>query len=327
MPGIHLLKIPIPESTLQYVNVYLIQGKTGYLLVDTGWNNDASFDSLQRQLKELKVSISDITRIAVTHIHPDHYGLVGKLKELSAAEFACHQRERDLIESRYIHMENLLQNMADWLKINGVPEKELPGLQSASLPVAKYVAPTYPDLFLRGGGTYATGIFTFQVLWTPGHSPGHVCLYEPKNKLLISGDHILPSITPNIGLHTQSSVNPLGDFLNSLDMIKKLSIRLVLPGHEVPFSGIQTRIAKIKKHHRQRNEEIMLIMAEKAKSAYQVAGEITWRHDVGGIGWKYLEPLHKRLAILETLSHLEYIRSQGKLAKSSRDGVLYYQRK
>ena len=146
IPGIYQLQIPIPETSLEYINVYLVQGDNGYLLVDTGWNTSEAFDSLKKQLAEIGVDIKDISQIAVTHIHPDHYGLVGKLKQLSQAKFALHYLERDLIESRYINMEGLLQQTAQWLHINGVPPGELTNLQTASVGMASFVVPTPPDI-------------------------------------------------------------------------------------------------------------------------------------------------------------------------------------
>ena len=327
IPGIHRLKIPIPETSLQYVNVYLIEGSNGYLLVDTGWDNSTAFNSLKRQLDEIGIAFKDISKILVTHIHPDHYGLVGRLKQLSGAEFALSDQEQKMIDARYINMDDLLQRTADLLQMNGVPARELPGLQKASLPVARYVAPTYPDVVLHDGETYSNGVFNFQIIWTPGHCLGHVCLYEPTRKILFSGDHILPTISPNIGLHPQSGENPLGDFIDSLNKIEQLAIELILPGHENPFTGIKSRIKKLMQHHNQRCSEILETMEAKTKTAYQIAKGITWLPDIGGVSLQNLPPLHKRLAILETLSHLEFMRANGEVDKFSADGVIYYRRR
>ena len=327
IPGINLLQLPLPSPDiyLGYVNIYLVQGDNGYLLVDTGWNSEEAFDSLKRQLAEIGIGFEDISQIVVTHIHPDHYGLVGKLKQLSNAKFALHHLEKDLIELRYINMDELLQQMAQWLHINGVPADELPQLQRASVGMAKFVAPTLPDITLNGGETIPVGSFSFKVLWTPGHSPGHICLYEPNQKILISGDYILPTITPNISLHPQSSSNPLDDFLNSLDKVKQLEVDLVLPGHESPFTTLQARIEELIWHHKQRNLEILEKVKAKAKTAYQISTEITWIPESGGVSWHDLAPLDRRIAILETLARLESMRVGGKVDKFSKDSTIYYQ--
>ncbi len=325
-PGIYQLELPLPPgSSIKYVNAYLVQGDNEYLLIDTGWNTEEVFEALKGQLAEIGVGFKDITQIVVTHIHPDHYGLAGRLKQLSPANIALHHLEGKLIGSRYIDMERLLQQIKQWLHINGVAVNELPELQTASLGMEKFVAPTSPDVIFRGGETVAIGSLNFQVIWTPGHSPGHISLYEPTQKILVSGDHILPTITPNIGLHPQSSSNPLADYLNSLNRLKQLDVALILPGHENPFNGLEARIEGLIQHHKQRNAEILEALAAKSKTAYQVSTGITWMSDIDGVGWHSLSPRNKRLALLETVAHLESMRVDGKVNKFSRDSITYYQ--
>jgi len=326
IPGIYQLKIPLPskEIFLGYVNVYLAQGNNGYLLVDTGWDTEEAFNSLKKQLAEIGINFKDISQIVATHIHPDHCGLTGKLKQLSPAKIALHYLEKDFIESRYINMDELLSQIAEWLHTNGVPNEELIKLQTASLGMAKFVTPALPDVTLYGGEIISTGVFNFRVLWTPGHSPGHISLYEPTKKVLISGDYILPKITPNIGLHPQSGTNPLGDYIKSLNTTKKLDVNLILPGHENPFTGLQPRIEELIRHHQQRNSEILETLKATAKTAYQISTEITWGSDINGVGWDNLAPWDRRLAILETIAHLEAMRFAGKVDKFLKDGIIYY---
>jgi len=253
IPGIHRLQLPIPFGSLGHINPYLIQLEGGYLLIDTGWNTEEVFNSLKEQLAEIGISLEDIKQILITHIHRDHYGLVGKLKQLSQAEITTHYADKELIESRYINLENLLQQVGKLPHSHGLPQDELSELKRASMGMLKYVSPTMPDVMLQGSETISTRLFNFQVIWTPGHSPGHICLYEPVKKVLFSGDHLLPTISPHIGFHPQSSKNPLGDYINSLNKIKQLDVNLVLPGHEKPFTNLATRIEGLIKHHTQRS--------------------------------------------------------------------------
>jgi len=316
----------MPAGPLKYINAYLVQGDNGYLLVDTGWNTDETFDSLNKQLAKIDVDIKDISEIVVTHIHPDHYGLVGKLKQLSQAKIALHYLEKDYIESRYINIDNLLQKIAQRLHSNGVPPDEVTELKAASLGVIKFIAPILPDVTLNGSETISAGGFTFQVLWTPGHSPGHICLYEPTKKVLLSGDHILPTISPHIGLHPQSGDNPLNDYINSLNRIKQLDVNLILPGHENFFTGLATRVEELIQHHEQRNSKILARIKTKPKTAYQISAGMTWLSDTTGVGWQKLSPWNRRLAIMETMAHLESMRISGKIDKFFRNGTIYYQR-
>ena len=207
-PGIYWLQLPvtIPGVSVLPVNAYLVQGDRGYLLVDTGWDTDEAFDSLKNQLAEIGAGINEISQIVMTHIHPDHFGLAGRLKRLTGAELALRDCEEELIESRYINMDSLLQQTSHWLGINGVPADELPCIRDSTLGLEHFVASAHPDVTLHGGEVITTGTFNFQVLLTPGHSPGHICLYEAERKVLVSGDHILPAITSNVGKHPQANM-------------------------------------------------------------------------------------------------------------------------
>ncbi|MFQ5827211.1 MAG: MBL fold metallo-hydrolase, partial [Dehalococcoidia bacterium] len=215
-PGVHQLKVPIPDNPLGYLNAYLVQGRDGWLLVDTGWNTEDAFASLEGQLKGLGVGFGDIAHIVVTHLHPDHYGLAGRLKELSPARLYLHRRDAAFIRTRYVDFEDLLRRMAEFLRVHGVPEDILPQLQMASMPVLPFVAYAEPDVRFEGGETLSTGLFDLEVIWSPGHSPGHICLYERQKRLLFAGDHILPLITPNVSRNVQSGDNPLADYMASL---------------------------------------------------------------------------------------------------------------
>ena len=323
VPGIHQLKVPIPGNPLGHLNAYLAQGDNGWLLVDTGWNVPEAFDALEKQVGEVGIGFEDITQIVVTHFHPDHYGLAGRIKQLSGAKLALHQVEKDLIESRYIHPKGLLAEMAEWLRLNGVPEAEVPTLQKVSFNVRDFVLPSLPEITLHGGDRISTGRFNFEVIWTPGHSPGHICLYEPKRKLLLSGDHILLNITPNIGLHPQSGDNPLGDYLDSLTALKQLDVELVLPAHEDVFSNFEARIEQLLEHHEKRKSDALDALEQGAKTGYQTAAKIQWILNDAIVPFEELSPLDKRLATMETLAHLELLFTEGKVDKVRRDVILY----
>jgi len=330
IPGINLLQLPLPSRDvfLGYVNIYLIQGDNGCLLVDTGWDSEPAFDSLKRQLAEIGTHFEDISQIVVTHIHPDHCGLAGRLKQLSQVNIALHHLERDLIEP-YSDMPKLMQQGIEWMQINGVPADEfaqvLTQMRATHPEMMKFTPPVLPDTTLHGGEVISVGSFTFKVLWTPGHSPGHICLYEPSHKILISGDHILPTITPNIELHPYSSDNPLGDYINSLNAVKPLDVNLVLPGHGKPFNGLQLRVEEIIQHHKQRNSVILEAIKAKPKTAYQIANGILWMPELGGVSWRDLAPGDKIMAVSETLAHLESMRFSGEVDKFYKDSIIYYQ--
>jgi len=322
-PGIHWIKNPIglDGSSLTHVNSYLVSGKDGYLLVDTGWNTEESFDVIRKSLEEIGAGFEDISQILVTHIHPDHYGMAGRIKKLSDAMIYLHEIENSAIDSRYVNMEALLEQTAEWLIHNGVPAEETGDIRDASLEIVDLVIPVRPDVILRGGETITTGEFTFNAIWAPGHSPGHVCLYEPEKKVLLSGDHILPTITPNIGRHPQSAENPLGMYLESLKEMRQLDVSLVLPGHDEPFTGLVSRIDEMMRHHEQRNLEILEVVSRQPRTAFDIAEYVTWGTNAS---WRVLPPIHRRMAIFETISHLEFMIANNRAEKIDRDNVIYY---
>ncbi len=323
--GVHQIKIPMPQSSLEQINVYIIEGEEGNLLIDTGWNTPEAFDALKGGLRQIGFSFKDIKQIVVTHTHPDHYGAVGRLTQLSGAKLALHEAEIPLINSRYVNFDNLLKEMEEYLRKNGVPTRELPTLQKASLWVKELVVPVQPEIILKNGDKLTTGSFELEVLHTPGHSIGHICLYEAQRKLLFSGDHILSEITPHIGLHPQSGDNPLGDFIKSLKEIEELEVNFVFPGHGAAFSGLKQKIWDILYHHEQRERAVTKVIQDELKTAYQIANELPWKPEEGGINFKDLTPWDKRLAILETLAHLQFMISEDKAEKIiENDRVLFW---
>jgi glyoxylase-like metal-dependent hydrolase (beta-lactamase superfamily II) len=322
-PGIRWVQLPITleQSDLEYVNVYLVAGDKGYLLVDSGWNTDESFATLHNALVKNGIAFNNIKQILVTHVHPDHYGMAGRIRELSGATLMMHHIEKEFIVPRYVKMESLLAQTDRLLVTNGVPEAETVNLRDATLGLENYIIPAQPDRTLHDGETINIGTFTFRVIWTPGHSSGHICLYEPEKKVLLSGDHILPQITPNVSVHPQSIENPLGRYLQSLKEISKLDVTLTLPGHYKPFTNLKERINEIMLHHGIRNQEILEAIGETRKTAYQIAREITWGNNGG---WEDLPPFHKRMAVFETLAHLEMLAADDLLNRLPGRGIIAY---
>ena len=321
-PGIYQLKIPIPDNPLGNLNCYLIEGKNGWLMIDTGWNTTEAFNSLQMGLKELGLTLTDISTIIVTHVHPDHFGLAGRIKQVSPRTYLLiHRWESDLIESRYLKFSELRDQMSVLLERHGVPHLNLSSLDSASMPALGLVTVTFPDRTLYGGEIISTGLYDVEVIWTPGHSPGHICLYEPRNKFLFSGDHILPGITPNISYHVQSGDNPLGDYIHALHKLQNLPVSKVLPAHEDIFSDLRTRIEQIVIHHDRRKAEIQEVVASKPHNAWEISPSITWDTH---IAWDKLPPLHKRSAVMEVVAHLECMRWEGNIERIIKDNRISY---
>ncbi len=323
--GIYQIKIPLSDGhafVLDAVNSYLIEGSSGWLMIDTGWYQPGSFQALEDALHKLKLDFKDIGTIVLTHGHPDHYGMAGKIRQQAGKlELMCHRWEADLIESRFIKFSEPREEITFLLEKHGAPEADMQLMGSASMPILQKVTVTLPDHMLYGGETISTGIYDLEVIWTPGHSPGHICLYEAKNRLLFCGDHVLPTITPNVGYHVLSGDNPLGDYLGSLHKLAHLEVDCVHPGHEYSFRDLKGRIEAITEHHRVRGEEILGLVASRFVNSYEIAQRLTWSLN---LPWEQFSPLQKRAAVTETIAHLEYLRWEGRIKKVVENGRISY---
>jgi len=322
MDGLLQLKVPIPNNPLGWVLPYLIEGHDGWTLVDSGWNVPEAWDALEQQLRDAGVTFDKLRTLLVTHIHPDHYGLAGRVKERSGARVIIHQRERDLIRSRYRDPSQLLATMGDWLIMNGVPKDHMEDLKASAMPVRAYVDPVEPDEVVWGGERIAIGRYEFEVWWTPGHSPGHICFLERGKRFILTGDHVLPTITPNISLHPQQQGNPLGDYIASLQRLEDLDVGQVLPAHEFIFNDLKSRLRSIELHHHERLEEMIAAIGRSQRTAYEVAAKVKWATG----DFSTFSSWMQRAAIGETIAHLDYLVTEGALARFMQEGVQYYKK-
>src|SRR5919197_2363313 len=172
-----------------------------------------------------------------------------------------------------------MAEMREWLRLNGTPADELDRLNRGSMSMLERVQIAFPDRTLDGGEEISCGRFAFRVIWTPGHSAGHICLHDARNKVLLSGDHVLPHITPSVGLHVRTTSNPLADYLDSLRLIGRLEAELVLPGHGEPFRGLPERTAELIANHQRRLDEVIaLLNARQGEmlSGFELAHRMRW---------------------------------------------------
>jgi glyoxylase-like metal-dependent hydrolase (beta-lactamase superfamily II) len=324
LPGIWRLPLPLRDSPLGHVNTYLVRSDEGYLLVDCGWDTADTLHALEGHLRALDIRLPDVRHLVVTHIHPDHYGLAGRLREISSADLTFHRLERLYIESRYVDADELLGEMREWLRLNGTPPRELDRLNRGSMSMLERVQIAFPDRTLDGGEEITCGRFAFRVIWTPGHSAGHICLHDERNRVLLSGDHVLPHITPSVGLHVRAMGNPLADYLDSLKLIRRLQAELVLPGHGEPFHGLPERADELIEHHKQRLYEIMQLLSARpglALSGYEIASRMRWSRQRT---WHDLSGFERRMAVTEALAHIEVLHDRGELEKRYDEGEIRY---
>jgi glyoxylase-like metal-dependent hydrolase (beta-lactamase superfamily II) len=298
-PGLTSVPVPLPNNSLRYVFVYVFESDRGVYLVDAGWNTDEAYQALEAGLATAGYGMADVRGVMVTHIHPDHYGLAGRVREASGAWISLHPADARLIQDRYVEPTDLLERVGSMLRRMGAPEDEIAVLTASAMPVRPLVDPVLPDVLLEDGERPDVPGWDLSAIWTPGHTPGHLCFWEPANQLLLTGDHVLPRITPNISYHPQASDDPLGDFLRALDKLDAYEPREVLPAHEHRFVGLHARIEELRQHHVQRFREALAAIGEGHTSAWEIAAQMTWSRP-----WDEIEGWMRRAAVGEAVAHL-----------------------
>jgi len=310
--NIFQIKVQLPYSPLGHLNSYLIRSEDENLLIDTGLNFPQTFQSLCEGISKAGVKPKELTEILLTHFHVDHVGLIPRFKEASKdIKLLIHHVEMELSKLMSREFEDYKENMENFLKAHGAPSSIAINLQRfhpAFFTPQAYQEIAEEALPLEDGQMITVGDYNFQVLWTPGHSPGHICLYEPSLKILISGDHLLPTITPHIAQFMEN-MDPLTDYLNSLERIEKLDVEVVLPAHEETFTNHRERIKQLKDHHNQRLMEILDGLEAGSLTAYTLASKVYW--NVNYKSWDNFPPFQKHLALGETVAHLNLLEQKG----------------
>jgi glyoxylase-like metal-dependent hydrolase (beta-lactamase superfamily II) len=313
-PGIHEVRLPIPWEE-GIVNCFLFSAGEQVDLLDCGIQTDASVATVLAAIREVGGPDAKLRRLVITHIHPDHFGAAGAIKEATGAELYMHRLEVPMVHPRYLELEHLIAEVGQNLRLNGVPESDINMLENASRAMREFVRPGEPDVQLDGAETLELGGRRLRVEWTPGHSPGHVCLFDLDDRILFAGDQILPDISTNISLHPQSTPNPLGDFLESLDRLLALGPTLVLPSHGRPFTDASGRVAQLHAHHQRRLDQIEGLVGEEPMTGWEVAFQV----------WGERKHIwDRRAALQEGLAHLQLLAVQRRVEKlADSSGVLW----
>ena len=320
-PGIFRLALPLPFPGLHRVNAYLLAGDEPalvdcgiYLLEedeDHGWKDIvAAFDACG-------MAPGDVKRLIITHPHIDHYGMAGRFVSETGCELWMHEEAQVDLEI-YRNPGSVVERLRQMFTDHGVSRDvldELVKYEDWRGFVSDVIEPTRT---VAGGERFKVGEREWEFVYTPGHSRAHVCLWSEADRVLISGDHLLPTITPHIDFKRGEDEDPLGDFLESLSKVEKLDPVLVLPGHGHPFEEGAERARVVQRHHDRRLGSILQVIRREPMTADAITDEI--------FGGELLN-FQKRLALGEALAHLAYLRRRSEVERiEGPDGHYLYKK-
>jgi len=312
--GVWQVCLPLPMRP-SIVNVWLVRAGDGWTLIDTGMHTGDSLAAFRAALDTVGAPTSAVVRIVCTHHHVDHFGTSGPLRELTGARVLLHPLEAErAAAARDAGGEN-----ADFLASHGVPpappEKQMP---APSRFFGNLFCPAIPDALLADGDEILLdGDRMLEVVWTPGHTPGHCCLLLHPDGVLFVGDHLLPKITPHVGVGPGGPENPLGDFIASQEKMLRVEARLVCPAHGGVYDDHRRRARQLIDHHRVRRLVMLDLLRQRPLTAYEVALDA------------FAVSAGNRFQVLaatsETLAHLELLRREGRALRRVDDGVVRWQ--
>jgi glyoxylase-like metal-dependent hydrolase (beta-lactamase superfamily II) len=323
-PGVYRIPLPLPNDGLRAVNVYALADGDGLTLVDAGWALAQSREALAAALAGLGAGFPDVRRFLVTHIHRDHYTQAVVLRREFGMRVALGRGEQHGLEvlcrrrpGQRHHREQLLRLGAHEL----VRELE------RHVPPAEPAEYELPDDWIDDGARIVVGEGSpdqrvLEAVATPGHTRGHVVFADPAAELLFAGDHVLPRITPSLGLEPAPGTSPLADFLTSLELVRSRPDAMLLPAHGPTGMRVHQRVDELIAHHAKRLDTTLAAVQEGHSTAYEVAGVLLWtRRDTP---FAELDLFNRMLATTETSAHLEVLAERGLVTVEDRDGIRHY---
>jgi glyoxylase-like metal-dependent hydrolase (beta-lactamase superfamily II) len=316
--GLRFERIVVPTPyAVGPANVYVFPAEP-VTLFDCGPNTPATENALLLGLAAIGVAPEQISRIVISHAHPDHYGMAPRLRDMSGAQILVGERDLPKLAD-----DSMLVATGRLLLQAGMPMEELVEMGQRERKLGPQIRPEVAEAApLQDGDRLRFEGFELEVLHLPGHTAGHICLYERKSEALFSGDTLLLDISPN-PLIEPDPMDPterrrsLIEYLASLDKLSTLPLRTVFPGHGPPIEDPPVVIQEMRSHHRRRTETLAHMLDHAGKSAWQLANELFPR----------LEGFDNFLAVSEVVAHIDLLVDQGVAEPVDRDGITFYRRK
>jgi glyoxylase-like metal-dependent hydrolase (beta-lactamase superfamily II) len=321
-PGVHRIPLPLPNDGLRAVNVYAVADESaGLTLIDSGWSIPPARERLVALLAKLGYAPGDITRFLVTHVHRDHYTMAVTLRREFGTHVALGAGEQPSLDVILSPRHTPLDAEISRMRVLGATAlaDELARQTGARRP--HQVPWELPDTWLTPT-TLAIGRRSLEVVPTPGHTQGHVVFHDLDAGLLFAGDHVLPTITPSIGLEPAAPDNPLRDFLDSLALVRARPDAKLLPAHGPVTHSVHDRVDQLIAHHGRRLEEMEAAALVGRSTAYEVAQAVTWTRRERS--FDDLDLFNRMLATGETGAHLDMLVYQNRLQAVVNDGVRQY---
>ncbi len=330
--GITKIKINVPFA-VRYVSVYLFKAGSEYVLFDAGLNMGNWKEIFFAALDEIGVSIKDVNYCFISHEHLDHEGLANTFKRRNPnMKILMHDITHEMLkwesdEENMGHIKKDAEEMARMMMKYGISEEQGEKLVQWFTMWPRYRKYVKPDIILHDGDEIPISNDVLKIIWTPGHSLGHICVYDTNTSYLFGGDHILSRITPHIGNFAINPVikqkytdqdfhNILKRYLSSLDLIDKLNPKIIFPAHQDIIYNPHERIEEIKAHHDKRLREISELIRDNPMTPLDISFEHFGNE---------LDDINRFLAMSEVLGHLIFLEEQGKVKRIERDGKIYFQ--
>ena len=312
----YCITLPMPFR-LKHVHVYALLDGKEVALFDTGLNISGSYEILENDLESIGQGIRSVRDIYITHVHADHCGMAGLIKEKSGATIHL-SSVADESNQNYLKTDLLISRMKKFYITHGFTEQEVDALIMVFTSMRNIITVFKGDDCLQPNEIREFGKWQFEVIFTPGHSNGHSCFYFPRDGFLLSGDTVLPQITPNLSPDLfDESFRPLHSFLESLKAVENLPVEKVYPGHGNAFGDLKTRLSEMREHHTKRSRLILNCIIGKQKTTFQVSQEIFGRD---------LADFDKFLALNETYVHLLELKLKGAIKEEQAGSNLVYTR-
>lgn len=267
LPGIWRVRLPLPWPGVPHVNAWALQAGDGIVLVDTGYHEEGALAELERTLATVGRRLEDVRLVVCTHAHSDHYGLAAPIVERAGCELWMHPNHEHMTRA-IADPERALERRVEVARQSGVPLEPLrrwaeerrdsnPGIAAAIEPHRELVP----------GVEVETDHGAWSVHYTPGHAPSHVVLFEPRQRLLLSGDHLLGRVSPYFDYGW--TPDPVAEFLDSLDTVDALGARLCLPGHGRPFGDVDAHVEANRKEMAATLDRVEGVLADRERTAYE----------------------------------------------------------